>query len=104
MVGGLPERFSWPRHDVQAPEEPDCALRPTKTFWVLVAATRAGPEFVKPGTPPTVTIEPVRLSGSRRYIFCAPKSAAISWVPSGVSARPRICASGGGPPGGSILP
>lgn len=45
IVGGLAVRFTWPRQDAQAPEEPDSALKPTKTFCVLVAATRAGPEF-----------------------------------------------------------
>ena len=43
---------------MQAPEVPDSALKPTKTFCVLVAATRAGPEFAKPATPPTAMLVP----------------------------------------------
>src|SRR5436309_13180690 len=98
MVGGLTVRFIWARHAEQAPVERPSPLRPTNTVCVLVAATRAGPEFVKPGTPPTGTVVPVPRTGSRRYTLCAPKAATTSGEPSGVRARPRSPAFGGGPP------
>ncbi|OLC97865.1 MAG: hypothetical protein AUH86_06470 [Acidobacteria bacterium 13_1_40CM_4_58_4] len=66
MVGGLTVRFICARQVEHAPEEPPSPLRPTKTLCVLVAATRAGPEFVKPETPPTKTVVPVPFTGSRR--------------------------------------
>src|ERR1700676_2992701 len=100
MLGGDAARFICARHAEQAPEAPPSPLRPTKTVCVLVAATRAGPEFVKPGTPPTGIVEPVPLSGSMRYTLCAPKSATTSCEASGVRLRPRTAAVAGGPPGG----
>jgi hypothetical protein len=64
MVGGLAVRVSCARHVEHAPEEPPSPLSPTKTVCVLVAATRAGPELVRPGTPPTDTVVPVAFTGS----------------------------------------
>src|SRR6266852_2492000 len=103
MVGGLAERLSCERHEAHAVPGPPSPLRPTKTVCALVVATRAGPEFKKPGTPPTETNVAVPgASGLSRYTFCEPKSATMSCELSGVRARPRKAALGHGP--GTIAP
>src|SRR5246500_5845529 len=101
-VGGNAVRFVWPRQLLHALAVPPSPLNPTNTLCALVAATREGPEFKYPATPPTKTFDPLFAppSGLMRYTFCAPKSATTNCVLSGVSAIPRSPAFGGGPFGG----
>src|SRR5215467_10101549 len=87
-VGHEAVRFIWAKVE-HAPEDPPSPLSPTKTVCRLVGATRTGPEFVKPATPPTDTVVQVPITGSRRYTSCVPKSATTSCDPLGVKARAR---------------
>src|SRR5690348_238411 len=98
-VGGLAEISICARQVLHPPVAPSAASE-TKSVCAPVAATRAGPELVKPAMPPTKVALPVPESGSIKYTLWAPKSAIASKEPSGVSAKPRSCAFGGGPPGG----
>ena len=58
-VGGNAVKFICPRQLLHALDVPPSPLSPTNTLCALVAATREGPEFKYPATPPTNTFEPL---------------------------------------------